>query len=39
LAWLGFRLPTLWTNNYFAATVGSVSLETMNKYIENQKGV
>ena len=38
-AWLRSRLPTLWTNSYFVATVGSVSLETVKKYIENQKSV
>lgn len=37
--WLRSRLPTLWTNSYFVATVGSVSLETVKKYIEDQKGV
>lgn len=37
--WLTRRLPTLWTNSYFVATVGSVSLETVKKYIEDQKGV
>jgi putative transposase len=37
--WLKSRLPTLWTNSYFVATVGSVSLETVKKYIENQKNV
>ncbi|MGW8444346.1 IS200/IS605 family transposase [Paenibacillus sp. S33] len=31
------RLPSLWTNSYFVATVGSVSLETVNRYIELQK--
>jgi putative transposase len=31
------RLPSLWTNSYFVATVGSVSLETVKQYIENQK--
>ncbi|MEV2911381.1 IS200/IS605 family transposase [Paenibacillus larvae] len=31
------RLPSLWTNSYFVATVGSVSLETVKKYIEAQK--
>ncbi|GAC44523.1 transposase, partial [Paenibacillus popilliae] len=31
------RLPSLWTNAYFVATVGSVSLETVKQYIENQK--
>lgn len=38
-AWLRSRLPTLWTNSYFCATVGSVSLRTVKKYIENQKNV
>ncbi|CAO3459401.1 IS200/IS605 family transposase [Azospirillum largimobile] len=32
------RLPTLWSRSYFAATVGSVSEETIRRYIENQKG-
>jgi putative transposase len=38
-AWLKSRLPTIWTNSDFVATVGSVSLDTVKKYIENQKGV
>ena len=32
------RLPTLWTRSKFIATVGSVSLDVVKKYIENQKG-
>jgi putative transposase len=32
------RLPSLWTNSYFVATVGSVTLETLNRYVESQKG-
>jgi putative transposase len=32
------KLPTLWTRSKFIATVGSVSLETVKQYIENQKG-
>lgn len=31
------RLPTLWTNSTFISTVGSVSLEVVKKYIENQQ--
>lgn len=31
------RLPSLWTNSYFIATVGSVSLENVKRYIEEQK--
>lgn len=33
------RLPSLWTNTYFVATVGSVSLDVVKRYIESQKGV
>ncbi len=32
------RLPSLWTNSYFVATTGGVTIETMKKYIESQKG-
>ena len=31
------RLPSLWTRSKFVSTVGSVSLETVKKYIEGQK--
>lgn len=31
------RLPTLWTNSYFVATVGGAPLEIVKQYIENQK--
>jgi putative transposase len=31
------KLPCLWTNSSFISTVGSVSLETVKQYIENQK--
>ena len=31
------RVPSLWTNSYFVSTVGSVSLEKVKTYIENQK--
>jgi putative transposase len=33
------RLPTLWTNSYFVATVGGVPLAIVKQYIENQKQV
>jgi len=33
------RLPTLWTNSYFVATVGGVPLAIIKQYIENQKSV
>lgn len=33
------RAPCLWTGSYFVSTVGSVSLETVKKYIENQKNI
>jgi len=32
------KLPCLWTRARFISSVGSVSLETVKKYIENQKG-
>ena len=31
------RLPTLWTRSKFISSVGSVSLEVVKKYIEDQK--
>jgi putative transposase len=33
------RLPCLWTRSKFISTVGSVSLDVVKKYIENQKNV
>jgi putative transposase len=33
------RLPTLWTNSYFVATVGGASMEVVKKYVEDQKNV
>ena len=32
------RLPSLWTRGTFIASVGSVSMDTVKAYIENQKG-
>lgn len=31
------KLPTLWTNSYFASTVGGAPLEVIKQYIESQK--
>lgn len=31
------RIPTLWTRSKFISTVGSVSLEVVKKYIDEQK--
>jgi putative transposase len=31
------RLPTLWTESKFISSVGAVTLETVKKYIEEQK--
>lgn len=31
------RLPTLWTNSYFVATVGGATLEVVKKYVEDQR--
>ena len=33
------KLPCLWTNSNFISTCGSVSLETVKRYIEDQKAV
>lgn len=33
------RLPTLWTNSYFVATVGGAPLAIIKQYIENQRTV
>ena len=33
------RLPSLWTRSYFVSTAGAVSAETIQRYIEAQKGV
>jgi putative transposase len=37
--WLKKRLPTLWTRSKFISTVGAVTLDVVQQYIENQKGV
>lgn len=31
------RLPSLWTNSYFVATTGGVTLEPLKRYVEGQK--
>jgi len=33
------RLPTLWTRSKFISTVGAVTLEVVQSYIEDQKNV
>lgn len=37
LTYLKSRLPSLWTNSYFVAAVGTVQLDVIKKYIESQK--
>jgi putative transposase len=32
------RPPSLWTNSYFVATVGGVTLDVLKRYVEGQKG-
>lgn len=32
------KLPSLWTRSSFIATVGSVSLDVVKRYIQDQKG-
>jgi putative transposase len=36
-AWLRSKLPTLWTNSYFVATVGGAPLSAIKRYVEQQK--
>jgi len=33
------KLPSLWTHSYYVSTIGAVFKETIEKYIEAQKGV
>lgn len=33
------RIPSLWTRSHFVSSVGTVSLETVKQYIEDQKNV
>ena len=33
------RLPTLWTNSYFVATVGGAPLAMVKQYVQNQRNV
>ena len=35
--WLKSRLPSLWTNSYFVATVGGAPLSVIKRYLETQK--
>ncbi|MHB1553472.1 MAG: IS200/IS605 family transposase [Acidimicrobiales bacterium] len=39
LSTLRSRLPTLWTNSYFVATVGGAPLSAVKRYVESQKGL
>lgn len=31
------RIPTLWTNSYFVATVGGATLDVVKRYVEDQR--
>jgi putative transposase len=31
------RIPTLWTNSHFVATVAGATLEDVKRYVENQR--
>ncbi len=33
------KLPSLWTRSYFASTAGNVSTETIQHYLDAQKGL
>jgi putative transposase len=32
------KIPSMWTNSYYVGTVGGVTIETVKKYVEGQKG-
>lgn len=32
------KLPSLWTNSYYVGTTGGVTMETVKRYVESQKG-
>ena len=32
------KIPSMWTNSYYVGTTGGVTLETVKKYVESQKG-
>jgi putative transposase len=34
---LSLKMPSLWTNSYFVSTAGGVTLETLKRYVQNQK--
>ena len=36
-SYLKSRLPTLWTRSYYCESIGHISQETIEKYIEEQK--
>jgi len=35
--WLTSKLPSLWTQSYFVATVGGTRLSVTTRYVETQK--
>ena len=37
--WLKKRLPSVWTHSKFIPSVGTVTLEVVQRYIETQKGM
>lgn len=36
--WLKSRRPSLWTRSYYVGTAGEVAADTIQRYIEAQKG-
>ena len=32
------KLPSLWTNSYYVCTTGGVTIETVDRYVESQRG-
>lgn len=35
--WLRSRLPSLWTNSYFVATVGGARRSLISRYVDDQR--
>ncbi len=33
------KLPSLWTRSYFSSTAGNISADTIQRYIEEEKGI
>src|SRR6266700_117364 len=32
------KIPSMWTNSYYVGTTGGITIETVKRYVEGQKG-